>query len=283
MAHFNKTLASVRASAGYRTAYAFYHSNGGRRVFPFTYAYYLKIERGGSLPRPEWVVLIMRTMRIIGVPQKARLVTDFLKDLAGPAYQDLFAPYLAAPEEPLVQQSLRKLRGRLAEHVTPRQLQALAASPEAYGCFLILISTGAALKTNELALRLGAPEGACAAALHDLRRNGLLRERAGGRYEIARVGRHYTIPDDAGSLRVRKTLHAHTDELFARAGTTEYDGWVTARLPGAEIGSVIQGLQEVFQVVAGNATPMSATPDADMYLIEGKIRRLKRPTALQGS
>jgi len=100
MPHFNKTLASTRIAAGYQTAYSFDHTNGGRRVFPFTYAYYLEIERGSSLPRPEWLALIIRTMRTIGVSPKARLAIDYLKDLSGASYTDLFAPFLSVPDAP---------------------------------------------------------------------------------------------------------------------------------------------------------------------------------------
>lgn len=274
MPRFNITLTAARATAGYRTAYSFYHSNGGRRVFPFTYAYYLKIERGNSLPRPEWLALIMRTMRIISTSQKAALVKDYLKDLAGASYDDLFAPFLTEPEEPPVQKSLRRLRGRLAEHMTPRQLLTLAVSPEAYGCFLILVNSGIPMDAGDLAESLGAPERACATALRDLVRHGLAQVRSGGLYEIAHFGRHYTFPNDAGSMEVRQSIHAHTEKLFSRAGTLVYDGWVSARMPHAELSSTIKGLQEIFQVVAGNDMPIKASSDASLYMIEGKIRKL---------
>lgn len=274
MPRFNNTLVSIRTTAGYRTAYSFYHSNGGRRIFPFTYAYYVKIERGSSLPRPEWLALIMRTMRIISMSQKAALVKAYLKDLAGASYDDLFAPFLKEPEEAPIQRSLRRLRGRLAEHMTPGQLQALASSSEAYGCFVILVNAGKPMSAGDLAESLDAPERACTAALSGLVRHGIVRARSGGLYEIVHPGRHYTFPNDAGSMEVRQRIDTHTNEVFSRVGELVYDGWVTACMPHAELSSTVKGFQEIFQVVAGNALSFKASPDASLYMIEGKIRKI---------
>lgn len=272
--HFNKALISTRTIAGYKTAYAFYHINGGRRVFPFTYAYYLKIERGNSLPRPEWLALIILTMRICGGSQKALLVSSYLKDLAGTSYDDLFAPFLFKPEESPLQTSLRRLRGRLAEHLTPRQFLALAASPEAYGCFLVLDSTKDAMHARDLAESIGASEKACEAALCDLARAGLVLSTHNGLHRIPHPGRHFTHPNDPASLNKNRDLEAHTDKLFTRAGLVTYNGRVSARLSHRDAESAISALKGVFQVVASNDVPTKADPDADLYLIESRMRKL---------
>jgi hypothetical protein len=276
MSHFARTLSAVRLSAGYRTAYAFYHLNGGRRVFPFTYAYYAKIERGDSLPRPEWLALVLRTMRVIGVAQRARLAVDYLRDLCGPAYEELFASLLAAPTEPHPQVMLRNLRGRLAEHATHEQFLAIAASPEAYGCFMLLVSGGRAMSAGDVARDIGAPEAACAAALRELHGRGLLRRRPGDVFEIAEVGRHYTMPEDAEAARSRARMRRHAATLFDRAGTEVYDGWVTARLPAAGLNSTVRALQEALQTAVGSEVPGSATSEAPQYLVESRIRKLVR-------
>lgn len=285
MSHFNKTLVSTRLTAGYRTAYSFYHTNGGRRVFPFTYAYYLKIERGSSLPRPEWLALIMRTMRILGRSQRARLAMDYLRDLSGASYEDLFAPFLSAPEESPAQMNLKRIVGRLAEHMTPKQLRASSASPEAYGCFIILVSTGNAMSPKDLAESLGSSEEGCANALHGLARAGIAKEKAGGLYQIAHYGRHYLVPKDPDSAKQQEVMHAHANTLFTRAGTVLYNGWTSARLSHSCLSSSMQELQSVFHSIVTNGIPMKADPSAPLYLFECRVRKLvgaqKTPTGLR--
>ena len=50
---FSQQLIKARTAAGFNTAYKFYHRNGGRRHFKFTFVHYARIERGLSLPRPS--------------------------------------------------------------------------------------------------------------------------------------------------------------------------------------------------------------------------------------
>ena len=84
MKRFSRTLARFRKEAGFHTSYAFYHRNGGRRTFPFTYAYYAKIERGCGLPRGEWLPLFLQLLKIESVPEsREALLRDYLCDLFG--------------------------------------------------------------------------------------------------------------------------------------------------------------------------------------------------------
>lgn len=274
MPRFNQTLCRFRAAAGYRTAYAFYHSNGGRRVFPFTYAYYAKIERGESLPRPEWLLLIIQSLRAVSAAQKALLTADYLSTFAGPAFDELFSPMIVVPAETPAHSMLRNLRGRLTVHVTPKQLDVLAASAEAYGCFLVLVSSGEALPAENVADAIGSTLPTTRTALDRLRRAGLVRKRAGSRFEIGRAGCHYDLPCDPASLKVRAALRPLVDELFSRGGADVYDGWVTARLPPTDAAATQQEMQEVFQRVTGRAVSGKMSVDAPLYLIEGRIRHL---------
>ncbi len=97
MKRFSRTLASLRKEAGFHTSYAFYHRNGGRRIFPFTYAYYAKIERGCGLPRGEWLPLLLKLLKIESVSEsREALLRDYLCDLFGheETFDLLVAPML---------------------------------------------------------------------------------------------------------------------------------------------------------------------------------------------
>jgi hypothetical protein len=101
MMRFSETLVRLRKEAGFHTSYAFYHRNGGRRTFPFTYAYYAKIERGQGLPRGEWLDLFLQLLRIRSrEDSRRRLVVDYLRDLMGDekAFDALVDPLLKSSD-----------------------------------------------------------------------------------------------------------------------------------------------------------------------------------------
>src|SRR5579885_2903577 len=98
MGLFARSLERLRLEAGFPTPYAFYHRNGGRRVFPFTFAYYLKLERGRHLPRPEWLPVLLSLLRLPPSEELyGRFVTDYLRDHFGSEenYRSLVEPLLA--------------------------------------------------------------------------------------------------------------------------------------------------------------------------------------------
>src|SRR5438874_9152894 len=47
---FAEALVRTRRERGCPSAYGFFHGNGGRKRFGFTYPYYLLIEQGARLP-----------------------------------------------------------------------------------------------------------------------------------------------------------------------------------------------------------------------------------------
>ena len=134
MTRFGPALARLRRDGGFATPYAFYHRSGGRRVFPFTFQYYLKIESGRSVPRPDWVPVIISALRVVPTDADHRaLVTDYLKDLCGKeeTYEALIAPLAVQPAPrqaaPAV---IRKLMYAAAYALSIAQLEALAPLPE---------------------------------------------------------------------------------------------------------------------------------------------------------
>ncbi len=91
----------VRTEAGFTTAYAFYHKNGGRRVFPCTFSYYLRIENGKALPRPEWLPMFLTLLRIPPTDALWRqIIVDYLRDhfVSEDAFQSAVAPLLRPAE-----------------------------------------------------------------------------------------------------------------------------------------------------------------------------------------
>ena len=223
MTRFGPALARLRRDAGFPTAYAFYHRTGGRRVFPFTFQYYLKIEGGRSVPRPDWVPGLIAALRV--APSDAahrKLVTGYLKDLCGSeeAYAALIGPLAApSPPEPESPGVIRKLMYQRAYPLSLTQLEALAASEAAYWAFEYLSNTEEALTAAELAERLGLRAKPLAVALGKLVALRLVKRAAAGRFKCPLVGRRLLYPADGpATRRSRAAVRAHIEAMAKRSG-----------------------------------------------------------------
>lgn len=277
MGHFSRSLAQIRAIHGYRTAYSFYHSNGGRRVFPFTYGYYKKIERGESLPRPAWLAQIIKFLRAQpSIGEHARIVRDYLRDLSGDddSYDCLFAPLLRVPETAPSEQMLGAMRGRLAYHVAPVQYRVIVSTLEACGCFMLLANTSGAVDDDEIAAALRSPKSRCLEALRSLRRIGLVKPHKNA-HASRFVGRNFTLPEDKESQSLREKMRAHLDEIARRGGKTLHNSGAVVRLEQTAIDSAARNLRGALAPSLGcDLSHLGAETDTSVCLIETRIRRI---------
>lgn len=198
METFARTLSRIRREAGYPTAYAFYHKNGGRRVFPFTYVHYLRFERAVSLPRAEWMPVLFFSLRL---PQHSSGVRElslaYLRALlrTEEAAHAVLEPLLAAPKGPeFAEASAARYRARQTVHLTPRQFEAIAADPVTYWCSEFLLNEEGSLTVSELALLAGAPAAKVRASLRHLVAAKLVRASSKDRYKARSPGRLYSFP-----------------------------------------------------------------------------------------
>jgi predicted transcriptional regulator len=266
-------LAQLRAASGFKTAYAFYHSNGGRRVFPFTYAYYAKIERGDGLPRAGWLALILRHMRVYGRPEHAALVREYLRALCenDAAFVELFDPLLDLPVEPAQQRALRSIRARTSRHLTPAQAYAAATAVEFAECLILLVNTKGALTVEKIAELIKRPPPRCAAALKELKRHGMIKEHPGRRYSNADASGHPTLPEDARSRElVRRVLGDMRESCV-----TAHENINAYRLDAYALESVAAQFKLAFDLAAGlsrwSEGEDSMTP---IFVLEARALRL---------
>lgn len=61
---FSRQLTAARKSAGFSTAYRFYHDNGGQAILKLTYRNYLRLEQGLILPVPEKLGVLLFALRL---------------------------------------------------------------------------------------------------------------------------------------------------------------------------------------------------------------------------
>lgn len=280
MGYFSRAFTKQRALSGFKTPYSFYHVNGGRRFFPFTYAYYLKVERGLSLPQPQALARLMQALRNRPTDAERRaLVRGYLRDLCrdDAAYEYLFATgEPAAPPDFARAQALRGLFGRSCHHLTPAQLQVVASSPEATGAFMLLANVSDALDTERIAALLDVPRGRCEAALGALKRLRLVRACGGGRWASQVSGRSYNLPpvapETAGQhARMRENLRG----LAARCGEPLWAAGGTFRLERSAVEVTIDELNSVIKTLSGRSQSLvESGAGMPIYLVEMSVRRM---------
>lgn len=240
MGLFSKSLERLRLESGFTMPYAFYHRNGGRHVFPFTFAYYLKLERGKHLPRPEWLPVLLSLLRIPPSDELyRRFVTDYLRDHFGTEenYRSLIGPLLTSKNEKNYgQQTTKRLLSEQAYHITPAQYKAIVGDEATYWAFECLVNDRGSFGAEELAGITGLPKAALAAGLRKLAAHKLARRASGGRFKSPLAGKFYMFPRTFPGLEAyRKKLAKHIDGMVARRGAVTHESGVMIR---AEEGAV---------------------------------------------
>lgn len=221
---FARTLARVRKEAGFPTAYRFYHGNGGRRHFPFTYVHYLRFERGVSTPRSEWMPLILFALRL---PQHSLSVRElcqaFLRKTLGTeeAYQAVVAPLLAPPSAAAVhsERAAARYRAHDTVHLSPTQFEAVAADETVYWCSELIFSGERAWNADELAAELKVPVEKTRRALAALKAAKLLRPGTKGRFKARGPGRLYSFPGRLAGMKASlAAIEGYWEKMAARRG-----------------------------------------------------------------
>jgi len=278
MARFAAALARVRTEAGFTTAYAFYHKNGGRRVFPCTFPYYLRIEKGKALPRPEWLPVFLTLLRIPPTDALWRqFVVDYLRDHFGSddAFQSAVAPLLRPAEgSGMRQQTVRRLVSERAYHLNPEQFQAVISDDAAYWSFECLVNERGALTAAELARETGEAEAKIKAALKRLARVKLAKAVAGGRWKSPISGKFYVFPRDyPGFESDRLKRHAILDRMTKHKGKWLFHANVVLRADDASMRRSVGAFTDAMEGVSAFCV-YEKGEDTGLYQVETRTRRL---------
>ncbi|MBI5245872.1 MAG: hypothetical protein HY923_01725 [Elusimicrobia bacterium] len=240
MALFSKSLERLRLESGFTTPYAFYHRNGGRHVFPFTFAYYLKLERGQHLPRPEWLPILLSLLRIPPSDELyRRFITDYLRDHFGTEanFQSLLGPLLISKHEKKYgQQATKRLLTEQSYHITPKQFQAIVSDAPTYWAFECLVNDRGSFDAAELSQVTGLPKSSLEAGLKKLVAQKLARRVTKGKYKSPLAGKYYVFPKDFPDIEhYYVKLRRYQSEMVARSGAVVHQSGVMIR---AEEGAV---------------------------------------------
>lgn len=279
-AEFSKVLARARREAGFKTAYQFYHGNGGRRHFPFTYVHYLRLENAGRLPRPAWMGRLVTALRLSpGAEGFRKFFLAYLRDLLGgaEAAELILEPLLCRHGSPAAAASASALRWMKAEHaahLTPAQFKAAASSEAAYWCYEVLCNDEGAWTAENLAGRLKLAESAVRAGLARLKRAGLARAMSSGRFRGRQPGKLHTFPGRLEGLSSELArVQGYWDKMRRRRGA---DISARVELVRAEAGFMRRYAEDLSAAVeqANAGAVRSAGEDTGLYAVEARVRRL---------
>lgn len=279
MGDFSKCLVRLRREAGFPSAYRFYHSNGGRRTFPFTYVHYLRIEKGVSLPKPAWLARCLTALRLSpGEPGCRELSLSFIRDLLGSeqAFETLLAPLLGRAEDrrPPGAEALRWLKAHHAVHLSPEQFKTLAGDEATYWCSEVLLNDAGSWTAGELARAAGLEEADARAGLRRLAAAGLARRTTKGRFKARQAGKFYTFPGRlAGMAGALERVRGYWQRRLRREGREVLTRNELVRAESSAMRRYASALAETMDSANAYATHAKGE-DTGLYLIESKVSRL---------
>ncbi len=276
MLSFHENLIKARSAAGFDTAYKFYHRNGGRKHFAFTFVHYMRIEKGASVPKPEWLERIMLALRLLPTQAEAReLLMSYLRDsLGGGRCADyilapLFSGQSAAGAGP---GAMTWMKAHSSVHLSPEEFTAMAASEAVYWCAEALCSDGGTWSPEELAGKLELEPKAVAKALESLKKAGLLLKTPAGKYKCRHQGKFFTYPGRLEGMGAQlETINGYLE----KAGGPEF--FERLELVRAEEGAMSNFRLQLAQAMDGaNAyATHSAGQNTGFYLIKLRMRKVK--------
>lgn len=284
MTHFAAALERLRQQAGFPTAYRFYHRNGGRRSFGFTYVHYLRFEKGAALPRPESLPVLHLALRLSpGQAGTRELVFAYLRDLlkTEEAFHLVTGPLMgAAPTGAAEARAaaappvLSWIKAEHTVHLTPEQFEAVAADEAAYWASEALLNDGGSWSAGEVAAAFGVDERAAQRGLARLKAVGLARAASKGRYKAREAGKLYTFPGRlAGMGPALARVQGYWEKMHRKTGRDVLARVELVRAQDAAAKAYATSLSEA--VDAANAYSTRAKDESTgLFLIESRIRRL---------
>lgn len=276
---FGKALAEARQAQGYDSAYAFYKSRGGPRGLGMTFANYLGLEKGTTLPKGWRLKGLLAALGLMPNSARSRaLVQAFLVDVTGwpelvaGIFEEKRGDTAPAVVRLAAMASKQVLSARRAQ-LSAEQLRALAVDPLAYACCVLLKTCEPGFTVAELARLTGAKEAAVQKSVKDLAAVGLVKL-AKGRATCP-ISLAYI---DADAITVAHAslfaaMHRHRAQLVEAHGRVIRAPHLIIRATKAGIDQYLEHLAEA--VTMGNLfADNSGGVDSAVYHIEGRVSRL---------
>lgn len=275
---FAARLASLRRRRGYASAREFYKAVGGRAALGCTYAQYLNVESGRSVPNPAFVRAALALLNLQpDDPLCREAVTAYLKAaLKDEAFLELLRQVFSAPRaagDAPMRRALKAAEESRLVQLTPEQVEAVEGEEKAYWCFQVFVNDSGTWDVKRLSRLLGYSPKDVTRALERLRKAGLVIAPEKGSYRVFAPGAVVTCPRE--DFHVPKTLERWLSRLAKppRTGTVEMYRGLVIRASAARLKQYFPYLDNsvggasIYGESAGGA-------DTGLYVIQGVVRRL---------
>lgn len=280
MSAFSSALLALRREAGFPSAYRFYHRNGGRLHFGFTYVHYLRLEKGAKAPRAEAFGAILKALRLAPSHGGARrLFKAYLLDVLGsPEAYELVVGGLAedAPKvsPTLAEGGFERLKREHLMHMNTEQFRAVSESEHAYWISEVLLNDQGSWDAKTAGEKVGCAEKEAAAALARLKSAKLLRETSPGRYRTRQPGKFWTFPGRTKGMEpLLDRVRGYWDKMAAKRGGPFGERLELVRASSSVMRQYMNALHRAVDE-ANLAATHAKGEDTALFLIEGRVRRL---------
>lgn len=281
MSAFSDALLRLRREAGFPSAYRFYHRNGGRRHFGFTYVHYLRLEKGAKAPRAEAFGAILKALRLAPAQEGARLLfRSYLMDTLGGRENYELIVGGVREDAPTVSPTLaeggfERLKREHLMHMSPEQFTAVSENETAYWTSeLLLNDAGDSWSAEDVAKRLEAPAPAVSAALERLTKVKLLRATSPGRYKTRQPGKFWTFPGRSKGMEpLLERVRGYWDAMAKKRGGPFGERLELVRASSSVMRQYMTALHRAVDE-ANLAATHAKGEDTALFLIEGRVRRL---------
>src|SRR5437868_2759775 len=165
---FGEALARLRKEQGFESAHAFYRARAGRRTLGLSFANYLLIEKGRSLPKAFRVKNLIAALGLKSEDRRAGgLVRAYLVSLLGSeellGILDQGGARAGSPASwRLAEEAARQALSQRTVQLSEDQWKTLAAERPAHDCHMLLVNTPGWRPISEVqrSAGLSAPEAA---------------------------------------------------------------------------------------------------------------------------
>lgn len=271
---FGPTLAALRRSRGHANAHAFYKASGGTRALGLSFAAYLAVEAGRSLPKPRRLEPLIKALGLLPASAERRgLVRAYMSSLLGDdaLLRELEGPRNDAPPR-LGEEAARQAVRQRATALRLDQWQLLAEDYESYACHLYLSNSPGFASGEEIASAVRLKPAAVKEALKKLARAGLL-ELSAGRARHRHVYKIVApLPLSPATAGLKAALLRHNRRLLEDAPHA-HRSWLTARLSQEALERYVAHLADAVNLAAiyGDA---EKTADTSVYQVDALVTRL---------
>jgi hypothetical protein len=274
---FGDALVRARRSQGYASAHAFFTGCGGPRALGLSFAAYLALEHGKSVPKPARLKSILRALKLLkGSPLRVGLLRAYLDSLFedDELASELTAQPSGRPEpggRPAEEASRMIMRQSVNLDLSHWEL--IARDYDAYLCDYFIQCTSGYLAIEEIARSTGLSAVAAKAAVKRLAAAGVV-ELNGDRVRGPYAERLINIPPlSPATAALYASLRKNRDRMI-RSGERVHDSCIVGRVPADALDRYARYLMETIDTAAVYCDAGEAS--ADVYAVEARITRVLR-------